>query len=218
MVGIYKMKKEIWEIENKYFLNADSQRFAKTIFHYEIFKKIKKIRGDIFELGVFKGNSLMRFANFNQITGAKKKFVCFDDFGKFSFTGKNKQDKQFIKKWRKNTGSGIDVIDLKKKLKKKKLKNFNLIKGNVLETLPKFLLKKKKFKISLLHLDMDVYEPTALSLRLLYDKVAKGGIILIDDYSQVKGATMATDEFIKEKKIKIKRYKFFSKPCFIVKT
>ena len=75
MDGVYNMKKDIWEIENKYFLNASSQRFAKTIFHYEIFKKIVAVKGDIFELGVFKGNSLMRFVNFNEVIKAKKKFV-----------------------------------------------------------------------------------------------------------------------------------------------
>ena len=61
------------------------------------------------------------------------------------------------------------------------------------------MIKKQNIKISLLHLDLDVYEPTILSLNLLYNKVSKGGIILIDDYSQVKGATKATDEFIKKR-------------------
>ncbi len=217
MDGVYNMKKEMWEIENKYFLNATSQRFAKTIFHYEIFKKIAKIKGDIFELGVFKGNSLMRFVNFNEVLKAKKKFICFDDFGDFSMTGKSKDDKKFILNWRKTTGKGININSLKKKLKKKKLSNSMLIKGNVLRTLPKFLFKKQNIKISLLHLDLDVYEPTILSLNLLYNKVSKGGIILIDDYSQVKGATKATDEFIKKRNLKIERYKFFPKPCYIIK-
>jgi len=56
----------------------------------------------------------------------------------------------------------------------------------------------------LLHLDLDVYEPTKFILEKLYNKVSKGGIILIDDYGQVPGATKATNNFFKEKKIKLK--------------
>ena len=46
---------------------------------------------------------------------------------------------------------------------------------------------------------MDVYNSTKFVLNKLYDKVVKNGIIVIDDYNTVEGATKATDEFIKTK-------------------
>ena len=76
----------------------------------------------------------------------------------------------------------------------------------------------KNLKISFLHLDLDVYEPTKFVLNTLYNKVSKNGVILIDDYGQVKGATKATNEFLKKnKKLKIKTLKFDKRLKFIIK-
>ena len=58
-------------------------------------------------------------------------------------------------------------------------------------------------KISLLHLDLDVYEPTRFVLDALYKNISKNGIILLDDYTHIKGATLAVDEFIKKNKLKV---------------
>ena len=53
---------------------------------------------------------------------------------------------------------------MKKILIDKKFENFELIKGNVIKTIPKFLKNNTNLKIAILHLDMDVYEPTKVAL------------------------------------------------------
>ena len=85
------------------------------------------------------------------------------------------------------------------------------------ESLPEFLIKNDSERFSLIHLDMDVYESTKFVFENLFDKVSKNGIILIDDYNQVKGATKATNEFIKRKKIRISSLSFDKRLHFIVK-
>ena len=93
-----------------------------------------------------------------------------------------------------------------------------MIKGDILKSLPKFLKNKKKLKISFLHLDLDVYEPTKFVLNQLFKMVSKNGVILIDDYGQVAGATRATNEFLKKnKRLKIKNLKFNNRLKFIIK-
>ena len=47
---------------------------------------------------------------------------------------------------------------------------------------------------------MDIYEPTKFALEKLFKKMSPNGIILIDDYSTVEGATKAVDEFLKKQK------------------
>ena len=47
---------------------------------------------------------------------------------------------------------------------------------------------------------MDVYEPTKFALDNLYNKISKNGVILIDDFYGVEGATLATKEFLSKKK------------------
>ena len=49
-------------------------------------------------------------------------------------------------------------------------------------------------KIAILRLDMDIYEPTAYVLRKLYDRISKGGIVIIDDWA-LAGVRMAVMEF-----------------------
>jgi O-methyltransferase len=56
-------------------------------------------------------------------------------------------------------------------------------------------------KISLAHLDGDLYDSTIQPLNLIYDRVTPGGIILVDDYGADKwhGVETAVTEFFKDK-------------------
>ena len=212
-----------WKYENLFYLTSDKKRILKLLDHYEIYKKILNVKGDIIECGVFKGASLIRFLTFRDLIERqnKRKVIGFDAFGKFPHPNKNyknnKADKIFAKRHDDNIGLGINMDSLKKYLKKKKITNYKLVKGDVLKTLPNYLKKNKKLKIALLHLDLDVYEPTRFALNNLYKYIAKNGIILLDDYSHIQGATLAVDEFIKIKKLKILRVSKNGRPYFIQK-
>ena len=210
---------EIWDSENIFYTKSNVSRLSGLIYHYEIYKKILNIPGEILECGVFKGISLIKFLTFREIleNSGSRKIYGFDVFGKYP-RSKLSTDKKFIKEWELEAGNGINKIELEKILSKKNFSNFELIKGNVLNTLPRFLKKKPQLKISLLHLDMDIYEPTKFALNLLFDRVVRGGIILIDDYPVEYGAIKAVDEFIKKnKEIKINKLGLSYKPSYIVK-
>ena len=216
----YKFKlKDIWDVENTFYLKSDISRLSKTICHYEIFKKTTSIPGSIVECGVFKGVSLIRFISFRNliIRNSKKKVYGFDAFGKFP-KQKINRDNKFARYHDKKAGIGISHIILKKFISKKKLKNFQLFKGDVKKTLPNFLKRNPKLKISFLHIDLDVYEPTKFVLETLFSRVSVGGVILIDDYGLIKGATNATNFFLKKnKKLKLQTLNFYKKLKFIIK-
>lgn len=212
-----------WKYENLFYLTSDKKRILKLLDHYEIYKKILKIKGDIIECGVFKGASLIRFLTFRDLleTKNKRKVIGFDAFGKFPHPKKNfknnSADKIFAKRHDNNIGLGIKINLLKKYLKIKKITNYKLIKGDILNTLPDYIRKNKNLKISLLHLDLDVYEPTRFVLESLYQYISKNGIILLDDYTHIKGATLAVNEFIKKNKLKVYRVSKYGRPYFIQK-
>ena len=212
-----------WTYENLFYLTSDKKRILKLLDHYEVYNKILNIKGDVIECGVFKGASLIRFLTFRDLIEKKdkRKIIGFDAFGKFprpKNDNKNKKtDSVFAKRHDDKIGLGISINLLKKYLKKKKFSNYELIKGNVIQTLPNYLKKNKKLKISLLHLDLDIYEPTKFVLEILYEKISKNGIILFDDYAHIKGATLAVDEFLKKKKIKIHKVSKNGRPFFIQK-
>ena len=212
----YEHDKKVWEAENVFYLNAKTSRISKFVYHYEIYKKIIDIPGDILEFGVFKGASFSRLLAFRKILENQdsRKIVGFDDFGSFTVKG-SKEDKQFAKEFNKVLGKGANKKELEKKLKKNGHKNFELIKGDVVKTLPVYLNKNKGFKISLLHLDLDILRPTKFVLEQLFRRMQKNGIILLDDYAEIYGATKAVDDFFKNKKLKIEKLTYYKRPSFI---
>jgi hypothetical protein len=52
--------------------------------------------------------------------------------------------------------------------------------------------------IALLRLDTDWYASTKHELTHLYDRLAPGGVLIIDDYDYWEGSRQATDEFVAE--------------------
>ncbi len=193
-----------WDIENSFYLKATNDRIGKLLSHYEIYKEILTLPGDILELGVFKGASLVRWATFRNLLECQdsRSIYGFDSFGLFPVENISiSQDLDFAKEHDDDAGVGIDEDELMKAFKLKGIENVSLIKGDIFDSLPDFLEEHAHLKISLLHIDIDVYEPTKFALEQLWDRIVPDGVLVVDDYNAVEGATRATDDF-------------FSKKCF----
>ena len=209
---------DIWDIENHFYWHSDLQRVQKSISQYEIYKKITNIPGALFELGVYKGCSLIRFATFRNMleNNFSRKIYGFDTYGKFPLEEvKSSEDEKFVEKFVGGGGDSISIEELKNILNKKKIENYELVKGNIFESLPEFLNKNKEIKIALLHLDMDTYEPTSFALSLLSDRMVKGGVIVVDDYNSVYGATKALDEYCEKYNLNIKKFNYYNVPAYV---
>jgi len=190
-----------FEYENGFMATAQPKRFSKFISHLEFFKATSQIRGEIVELGVFKGNSLFRWIKFRDLleNTYSRKIIAFDIFGEFpqtDFDNDKKTRKLFIEET--NGGIGISYEELNSLLKEQNLDaNVELVKGDILQTLPQYIALNPQLKISLLHIDVDLYEATKTGLELLFSHVVKGGIIILDDYGAFAGANKAVDDFFK---------------------
>ncbi len=209
---------DIWNIENQFYWYSDVTRVQKSIAQYEIYKKIINIPGALLELGVYKGCSLIRFAIYRKILENcfSRKFYGFDTFGKFPTKNvKNIDDLGFVDKFTKGGGDSINKEKLEEIFYEKKIDNIHLIQGDIFNSLPKFLEDNKELKIALLHLDMDTYEPTSFALSQLLDRMVKGGVIVVDDYNSVFGATKALDEFCEQYGFKIKKLSHYNVPAYI---
>jgi hypothetical protein len=209
-----------FDYENGFYLTSSVSRLGKLITHYEFYKMIKDLPGDIVEFGVFKGVSLVKWATFRELfeNTYSRKVIGFDIFGKFPETS-FKGDVHHRDVFMKDAGeSGISIKDLEKVLEYKQLKNIELVKGDILKTAPKYLNDNPQLKISLLHIDVDIYEPSKVILETMYDSVVKGGIIILDDYGTFPGETKAVDDFFRDKLVEIKKFPFSqSTPVYILK-
>lgn len=72
--------------------------------------------------------------------------------------------------------------------------NFQLVEGDVFETIPQFINENPQLRITMLHLDMDVDEPTKFCLDALVPLMSRNGLVVFDYYSAVERAPQAADK------------------------
>lgn len=205
--------------ENGFYLTSKIERMSNILSHYELYKRIVSLPGDVVELGVFRGGGVIQFATFRELLENEKsrKIVGFDVFDVFP-EACNEADQKFREKWVKETNNEfLEKEELEKSLYYKGIGNVDLVKGNILDTIPEYLNRNHNMKIALLHIDTDLYEPAKVALEHLYDRVVKGGIIVSDDYT-VAGETKAIDEFLRDKNLEIHKLPISQhKPSWIIK-
>ncbi len=207
-----------FDYENGFYLASQQQRIGKFAAHLELFRKVSDVAGEIVECGVYKGASLSRFIKFRAVfeNPFSKKIIAFDTFGAFPEAhyepDKAKRD-QFIEEGGPNSISKEELADILKKLDL--YENIELIEGDVLLTIDEYKKKNKQLKISLLHIDVDLYEATKACLEGLYPMMTKGGIVILDDYNKFAGATKAIDEYFSGRSIRIQKLPYSGAVSFI---
>ena len=194
---IYQNYKKIFSkeflIQNSGLFIGD-QSLYKLLINFELIKKIKDVKGDVVEFGVWNGNNLLTIKKILDYFNLKKKIFGYDHF-----KGMPKETKDF----KRNNFSGD------KKLVKYIIKFFGLKKIFLIDDDILNLKKHLKLfnKISLIYIDCDIYETTKEILERLSGKLSKGGIIVFDEGNQKKnsGETKALKRSYKKNKKKYKR-------------
>ncbi len=209
---------KVWDYENGFYLTSDITRIGKLMAHFELYKSIINLPGHVIECGVYKGASLIRWTTFRELLESphSRKIIGFDAFGKFP-QQENESDSRFANSFEQNGGDGIPVDELDVVLKRKEVGNYELIEGNILETVPAYVAEHPELRISLLHIDVDVYSPTVAIMNHLYERVVRNGLVVLDDYGTVEGETRAIDEFVKDRDITIEKLPSSHIPSFIRK-
>jgi O-methyltransferase len=172
------------------------------------------IDGDIIECGVaMAGNfASMILGAISIPNGQKRKFWGFDSFQGIQLAGKKDTQQAGIGNITHNTNvpyesllvsSGITSHSKQQVINNLSSwgliqNNIELVEGWVQNTIP--VVNDRINKISILRLDMDVYHPTKFTLDYWWEKISKGGVIIIDDWA-LDGVRTACYEFFEEKKI-----------------
>jgi len=189
--------KNSFQAENDFLLNSSPSRLAKWISHWEVFKEVQGLPGDIVEIGVHKGASLMRWLTFREMTGGSfSRFVWgFDVFAEFPASS-FEPDIGAVRRFVNEGGSALSLEELQALIVTKGFQeNVRLVEGDVRGTIPSWANGNTDRRICLLHIDVDAYEPTRVVLDKLSKRIVPGGVILLDDYGKFPGETLAWDEF-----------------------
>jgi len=203
------------QIAKNPFVYMDRQSVTTALTRIKLFEKILEVQGSIVECGVFQANSLFIYAHLSSILepyNFNRKIIGFDTFEGFrSISDKDPNginEKDFantnldhLKTWAKIFDENRAVSHIPK---------IELIKGNAINTIPKYVHDNPHLIISLLYLDFDIYEPTSVALKNFLPLVPKGGIIGFDELNSKKwkGETIALKENIVLENIKLKRFYF----------
>lgn len=182
------------------------ERYFRWLY---LLEETKDLDGDIVELGVGPGRFLAYCASWMKAKGINKRYYGYDTFGGFpSVDEKDKENLSPERLKRVQPGNyAFSKARIERMAKRLSLQNITLVEGDFSKTLK----ETKPAKISFLYIDCDLYEGYKAGLETLYDRVAKGGAILFDEYERTHewpGAKRAVDEFFLNKEEKPQKLPF----------
>jgi len=202
----------------KYVPTQDLRRF---IGRYEIFRKALEVHGSIVECGVLFGGGLMTWAQLSEVFepfNHTRNVIGFDTFE--GFASLSAEDRTGTAAQLHEGGLAIDVeADLRRSIELydrnrvlSHIPKVKLVKGDVTETLPRYLEQNPHLVVALLWLDFDVYEPTKKALELLVPRMPRGGVIAFDELNHEvwPGETVAVLETVGISNLQLKRFTFGS--------
>lgn len=196
----------IWETVKKYTMISPERGWALA----EAVRYVSKahIPGDIVECGVWKGGAclLASYILYSLEPRTERSIWLYDTFKGMVKPGVNDRIASSGQALMERDAEGLwaaDINEVRSLMKKSPLDEgvFNFIAGEVSKTLELSVPQK----IAILRLDTDWYESTLKELRVLYPKMSKGGVLIVDDYGHFTGARKAVDEYFKKQPILLHR-------------
>ncbi|MAU25072.1 MAG: hypothetical protein CL706_06660 [Chloroflexi bacterium] len=165
ITGFLKEEKFV-DLANKFFQNDDFH--ASIIWRIHILSwavdSCKNLDGDMIEFGCYDGSVAEFIINYNDLFEFKNNFYLYDIFNNPPVGSGEKHTKDLL----------ISVQD--------RMKKYNFVKV-IPGLLPSSFSDKIPKKISFVHLDLNSAETEIELLKLFFDRLVPGGIVILDDYA-----------------------------------
>jgi len=183
-----------------------------------LYDRIHRVDGDVVECGLGEGNTFSMLA---YLVGGEERQHARALWGFDSFQGWPEPDPADASPRNPQKGEWkVSEEMIERRFEESGIyKEFpkldvHVIKGFLSETLPDFPARP----IAFLHIDVDLYSGYRDALRYLFPKVARGGLVLFDEYKEFHredplygdkekwpGCTKAVDEYFKGRQEKLNR-------------
>jgi len=179
---------------------------------FEMISNMQKVEGDIVEAGTGYGNTLITFLSANAYFNSSKKIYAFDSFEGFPIPhlndiGSKVQPNEKILGWDDASPALIEdsiLFHTTKNVLKLNAASIIFRKGFFKDTMPQGLPEK----ISLLHVDNDLYEGVLQVLHSSFKRLQPNAVVIFDEYHDEKwpGVKKAVDEFAEIFKLNIQYF------------
>jgi O-methyltransferase len=165
------------------------------IDNLELAAAVKGVGGCIIECGVWGGGMIAGIA---EVLGPEREYFLFDSFQ--GLPPAQDIDGPAFKQWQANPegptyhdNCSTPRGEAEEAMRMSGASQYSLIEGWFEDTIPSFTVPDE---IALLRLDADLYSSTRICLGHFVPHLAKGGIVVIDDYLTWEGCTRAVHEFL----------------------
>lgn len=207
-------RSRLTKIYNKFrdFTMMPEQHYVHTL---QLAETAVDLEGSIVECGVWRGGTA---AGLLSVLGPARKLYLFDSFE--GLPPAQQIDGKAALAWQQNTDvpSYYDNCCAPPSYAERAMQlagalDYEIRKGWFNETLPSFQASQS---IAVLHLDADWYDSIFTCLTHLFDCVAPGGVILVDDYYQWDGCCRALHDYL-SKRSAVERIREFGGVCYLRK-
>ncbi len=196
---------------------ASRKSLARFLVRYELMKKIINVNGSVLDCGVLSGQGLFTFAKVLTMLepyNHTRKIIGFDTFEGFPHFDEKDTNTGLSSLLNKgdlksdsyqNLLKSVELFDKNRPLNH--INKIELIKGDICETAPNYVNNNPHLIVSLLYLDMDLYQPTLSALKAFAPLVPKGGLIVFDELNlkDFPGESLAFKEYFDVNSIRLER-------------
>lgn len=194
------------------------QHLKRFLALYELFKLALPVKGSVVECGVFGGFGLMSFAKLSAMLEPEnltRRIYGFDSFAGFPSVGA--EDRLTDHEHRPGdlaAASHDELLQLIAEFDKDRflghIDKVHLVRGDVAQTVPTFLDEHRHLLVSLLFLDLDLFEPTKVALEHFLPRMPKGAVLAFDelDNPQWPGETQALLETVGAGRLHLRRFEW----------
>lgn len=191
------------------------QHLKRFLALYEVFKLVLPVKGSIVDCGVFGGFSFMSWAKLSAMLEPEnltRRIYGFDTFS--GFPSVSEQDRNAVVDITKGGLAASSYDELESLIGEFDKDRFlghvdkaHLVKGDVCETIPRFVEEHPHLLVSLLFIDLDLYEPTKCALQHFLPRMPKGAVVAFDelDNPQWPGETLAVIEEFTSRRLELRR-------------
>jgi Macrocin-O-methyltransferase (TylF) len=198
------------------FLFSTRIQTTQVVSRIKLFEMIREMPGSIVECGVYKGNSLLLLLQLSLVMepyAINRSIYGFDTFEGFRSISEQNDPQDINQSMFSDTEFNLirDCIELNDIVRPvNRIPRVKLIKGDIVETVPKFVAANKDLCISLLILDTDLYESSKVALQEFLPHMHKGAIVVLDEvcYTKFAGETIAFKEVCNLRDVELRKFPF----------
>lgn len=178
---------------------------AKTLYLNELYMRIMHLPGDIFEFGVWWGANMSLFANLRSVHepyNRVRKIVGFDTFTGYPEATDADLKTEHMQEGLYNVGDDYlshlaSVLNAhESEAPSPGIRKYELIKGNVEESLPAYLSENPQCFVALAYIDLQTYQGTKAALDGIKPRLMPGSVLAMDEltYKDYQGEAVAFRE------------------------